>query len=158
MPRRNGDLTKSQADKFAALMEKFGVDTEVAMEAAKKPLYSETETILEGQSIILFYQSRIQPLIEHGEKPEIFDKRFNAWKFKDCDGCGERFAYAYPYGGIRYCSLDCLEKGLADIGIRFSRHSDVKRRWGPSRPAVVPASALEALSDTYAEKFPHAFS
>jgi hypothetical protein len=157
MPRRNGNLTKSQMDKFASLMANFGIDQESAIEVTKKPLYSETEVILEGQSIILFFQSRVEPLLEAGEKVEDFDKRFKAWKFKECEGCHQRFAYAYPYGGVRYCSLDCLEKGLADIGIRFSRHQDVKRRWGLSRPAVVPASALQALSDIYGEKTPAAF-
>lgn len=158
MPRRNGDLTKAQMDKFAKIMGNFGVDTEAALEAAKKPLYSENELILEGQSVILFFQTRVQPLIEKGENPEVFDKRFNSWKFRECEGCKERFAYSYPYGGVKFCSLDCLEKGLAEIGIKFTRHQNVKRRWGPSRPAIVPASALAALSDTYADETPRAFS
>jgi len=122
-------------------------------------LYSEEDLAYETQSIINFYEARIRPYIEKGEKPEDFDKRYREWRIKVCKNCGEEFAYAWSYDGVTHCSLNCQEEALAKIGVVFSRSHDLKKRYGYfSHPAIVPASALATLRTVFSELDPLVFS
>lgn len=130
------------------IMESMGVKSQLTVE----------EAMYEATAVLHFFESRIQPLMEKDESPEQFDKRFRAWKFKDCKGCGDKFAYAWHYDGVTCCSLDCVAKVLAEQGIEFRPWRDIKRRWGPtSHPAVVPAPALKTLVQQYGHDVPNAF-
>jgi hypothetical protein len=164
MPNAKGGLTKAQMNKFSSLMAQFGgVEEKEIEEVAKVALQNAEQMAYEMQAAINFFESRIQPVLDRqsGESETAFtarqDKAYHEWRFKTCKGCEERFAYAYNYDGVAFCSLDCLEKDLARIGIRFSRHKDLKRRWGVTHPAVVSSSALQALSDTYCDVSPSSF-
>lgn len=122
-------------------------------------LYSEEDSMYEAQSVLNFYKARIEPYLEKAEKPEDFDKRFREWRFRTCAGCGETFAYAWNYEGVGTCSLECAEEALAKIGIIFSRHHDLKKRWGYFyHPAIVSSSALKSLRSLYADAAPDSFA
>lgn len=165
MARRNGGLTKSQMNNFAKLMAGFGVELEEekVQEVAKEALYNAEQLAYEAQAVYNFFTARIQPALTKatGETEAAFtarqDKAYQEWRFKVCEGCNERFAYAYHYDGVKFCSLECLETALGRVGIQFSRHKDLRRRWGVRYPAIVPSSALQALERDYAATNPDAF-
>jgi len=145
---------KRHINKFAALMEQFaalnGQDAVENLEAVKlQELYSTEGLMLEAHAVYNFFEARVQPFIEKDEKPSDFDRRYREWRFKRCKGCGEVFAYAWDYDSISFCSLDCLEADLEKVGIVFSRHKDLKRRWGKKYPAIVPSSALQTLQELH---------
>jgi hypothetical protein len=153
MPRSKvAGPTKRQAEKFAALMASMGIATEADSKAALDvPLMNIEQMVYEAQAVINYFESRIKPELDRkpGEPQAVFESRqdaaYKVWAFRDCKGCGDKFAYAYSYDGVQYCSLDCLEADLQKIGIKFSRHKDLKRRWGRYYPAVVSSNALALL-------------
>lgn len=148
-------MSKRQAKSFENLMAKIAkvtnTDQTVIEEAAKvSSLYSDEDAAYELQSVLNFYKARIEPFIGAKELVKDFDERYAEWRFKICNGCGERFAYAYLYDDVGCCSLDCLEAALLKIGIIYSRHKDIKRRWGhEAHPAIVPSIALQSLQNLY---------
>ena len=148
-------MTKREKTKFDKLMANIAkvtnTDQTVLEEAHRiSTLYTQEDRAYEMQSVLNFYRARVEPFLEKGEKPEDFDKRFREWRFKVCNGCGERFAYAYTFDDVGCCSLECLEKSLAKIGIIYSRHKDLTRRWGyRAHPAIVSSYALQSLEGAY---------
>lgn len=123
-----------------------------------KPLYSNESAAYIGQSILNFYAARIQPRLEKGEKEVAFDARYREWRIRICATCGEEFAYAWNYDGVKNCSMECLEKALAAIGLTMTRDRDLSLRYSIySHPAIVPASAFGVLKETYAESAPDSF-
>lgn len=156
-------MTKKQQKQFAELLQKQAAKKGTTVEEVKASvgidtLHSNEDMAYEAMSILNFYKYRVQPLMEKGESEVKFDARFREWRFKTCKGCLEEFAYAFHYEGVKYCSLDCLEKALADIGIKFSRHRALDRRWGlTAHPAIVPSSALKVLKEQYQSSSPSAF-
>lgn len=156
-------MTKAQQRKFEealkGIAERRGVSTEdIKEDAGFDTLYSTEGAVYEAMAVFNFFKSRIEPRLENKEDPKAFDRRYREWRFRRCDGCSEEFAYAYHYEGVKFCSLDCLEKSLAEIGITFTRHRDLKRRWGPTAyPAIVPSSALKALKASYFDLTPSSF-
>ena len=159
---------KSQEALLAKIAKLTNTDLgEVKEKAASTGLYTDEDRHYELQSVLNFYRARIEPFIKkvkedgkvRDESPQEFDKRFREWRFKTCDGCGEQFAYAYNYDGVSTCSLDCAEKKLRDIGIIYSRHKNLKKRWGYfHHPAIVPAIALQSLRELYENYLPFAFA
>lgn len=149
-------IKKRQENLLAKIAAQLGKDLDEVVEAAL-PLYSHEEEIMERQAIINFFKARVRPqkitVTVNGktrlETDAEFEKRYNEWRFKECKLCGSIFAYAYSYDGVGYCSLDCLDKELAKIGLSITRDRDIKKRWGPTRPAIVSASALESLQVAY---------
>lgn len=144
-------MTKSQQKKFEEILavqakaagvseedlkQSFGIDT----------LYSQEEAVYEAQAVLNFFRHRRAPEMKKGETEQQFDARYREWRFKICEGCNEEFAYAYHYDGVKYCSLDCLEKALQEIGIRLTRNRPLELRWGRTAyPAIVSSSALKTL-------------
>lgn len=154
-------MTKRQQAKLEKLLaqmgQALGKDEKILLEQAN-PLHSTESSFYEAQAVINYFKYRIKPLIEKGEKPEDFDKRYREWRIKICEGCGDRFAYSFAYDGVKYCSYDCLEKALLDIGIVMRRDRELKLRWGVHyHPAVVPSSALESLETLYADAVSDAY-
>lgn len=159
-----GRMSKRQQASFEKLMQKIAKVSNTDVDALKKQheindIYTDDDRFYEAQAVYNFYRARVEPFITKNEKPENFDKRYREWRIRTCEGCGEEFAYAFAYEGVKFCSLECLEAGLAAIGIKYSRHHDLKRRWGHfHHPAIVPSSALEALKTVYQEYVPESFS
>lgn len=149
-------IKKRQENLLAKIAQQLGKDFDEVVEAAL-PLYSHEEEVMERQAIINFFKARVRPqkiqVTVNGktrlETDAEFEKRYNEWRFKECKTCHSMFAYAYSYEGVGYCSLGCLDEELKKIGLALTRDRDVKKRWGPTRPAIVPASALESLQAAY---------
>lgn len=155
MPR----LTKRQERSFEAVLAKLAKANGKDIQEYKDEvtLYSFEDYIYEAQAVYNFYDSRIEPCLRKDEKVEDFDRRAREWRIRVCRGCEEEFAYAFHYDGVSHCSLNCLEKSLERIGIKFSRHHDLQRRWGSKHPAIVPATSFAALKSVYLESAPNAF-
>lgn len=157
-------MTKREQKKFeellamAAKVQGKSVE-EIQVATGLTSVYSFEEACYEAQAVLNFYEYRIAPLMEKDESTATFDKRYRAWRFKNCKNCGEEFAYVFHYDGVAYCSLDCLAEALAKIGIRFTKNRELAKRWGViGHPAVVSSIALKALSRLYENDFPAAFS
>lgn len=141
--------------KIAALPGVESSAEELKEASQKGNLYSYEEKVFESQSVINFYRTRIQakPPTKKPNESEIafakrqkeFEKAYNEWRFRICEGCGLEFCYAYTYEGVKFCSLDCLDSELRKIGLQVTRGRDLRLRWGLHHPAVVPSSALEKL-------------
>ena len=153
-------MNKRQQDKLnkilAGLASVTNSKTE-ELEEAVKPLYSTESHMYNGQAIINFYKARIQPLVEKKETSAQFDKRFREWRIRICAECDEEFAYAFAYEGVKYCSLECLDKALNKIGLSVTRGRDLKVRYGSYHQAIVPPDALKSFRNSYFEEFPDAF-
>lgn len=149
-------MTKRQQKQFEEILRKQAEAAGVSEEELKQSfgidtLYSTEEAIYEAQAVLNFFRYRIKPEMQKGETEQKFDARYNEWRFKKCEGCGERFAYAFHYDGVKYCSLDCLEIALAEEGIKLTRNRPLELRWGRTAyPAIVSSSALKIL-----ESLPH---
>lgn len=158
-----GFKSKRQLAQFEKLLASYAKQDGVEVEELKQTaeigaLYTQEAAAYEAQACLNFYEARVEPFLGKQEKPEDFDKRFREWRFRLCKFCEEQFAYAYNYEGVSYCSLDCLEQALLRIGIKFSRGKDLKKRWGVFyHPAIVSATALEALKTLYNGGAPEAF-
>lgn len=151
--------TKTKGKRYESLMEKIAKqlnqDVNEVKELAKPDLYTVEDKMLQGQSIINYYRSVVaakEPTQGASESKLDFQKRLSAWhaarnewRYRECEGCNLRFAYAYHYEGVKYCTLECLETGLRKIGIEVTPGKPPEKRWGLIHPAVVPASALTAL-------------
>ena len=150
---------------MAKLMEKIAkavnVDATELQQKAKdtQDLYSHDEAVMQRQAVINFFTTYVapeEPRQRQGETKLKFAERLakyhnekNEWKFATCEGCKERFVYAYHYRGVRHCSLECLDATLRKIGISLTIGRDLKKRWGQNHPAVVPADALKILEQIY---------
>lgn len=155
-------MNKRELKKFEKLLAGMAKVNSMEVEEIKETaglntVYSHDEQVYETQSVLNFFQSRIAPRIEAKEPVAAFDKRFHEWRFKDCKQCRERFAYAYHYDGVAYCSLDCMDEALKAIGLQATRGRDLKKRWGARHPAIVPSTALAALETLYGSSAPDAF-
>lgn len=159
-------MNKRERAKFEKLLANIAKVTNTDLDDLKEKanvskLYSVEDSHYELQSVLNFYKARIEPRIGkirdennklRDETNEEFDARYREWRFKICTNCNEQFAYAYQYEGVGTCSLDCAEAELLKIGIVFSRHRDLKRRWGHrAHPAIVSAPALESLRNLYGD-------
>ena len=144
-------MTKAQQKKFEEILASQAKAAGVSEEELKQSfgidtLYSQEEAIYEAQAVLNFFRHRRAPEMKKGETEQQFDARYREWRFKICEGCGFEFAYAYHYDGVKYCSLDCLEKALAEIGIKLTRNRPLELRWGRTAyPAIVSSSALKTL-------------
>lgn len=124
-----------------------------------KPLYSNESAAYIGQSILNFYAARIQPRLHKGENEVAFDARYREWRIKTCATCGDKFAYAWNYDGVKNCSMECLEKALAEIGLTMTRDRDLSLRYSLySHPAIVPAAAFARLEELYSDSVPESFA
>lgn len=157
-------MSKREKAKFEKLLAQIakssGADVDdLKKEAEVGSLYSSTDNLLEAQSVYNFYKTRVEPMLDpKKERPEDFDKRFREWRIRKCVECEEEFAYAYNYEGVKFCSLDCLNKALEKIGVTLTPGRDLKKRWGPFyHPAIVPSSAFQVLKHAYEPTAPAAF-
>lgn len=123
-----------------------------------KTLYSFDESVLEAQSVINFYRTRVQPMankdqgsnetkLEYAKRVSDYNKAFDEWRFRTCKNCNLTFAYAYNYEGVKFCSLDCLDSELRKIGLRVTYGRDLKKRWGRYYPAIIPSNVLEIFEE-----------
>jgi hypothetical protein len=155
-------MDKREQAKLNKLMQQFsqvnGTPLQELQKKVETSLYSDEELMYEAQSVLNFYEARIRPYLEKGEKPENFDKRYREWRIRVCKACGEEFAYAWTFDGVSCCSLECQETELAKIGLRFSWHKNFKRRYGYTFPAIVPSSALATLRTAFQDYVPDVFS
>lgn len=157
-------MTKAQARKFEELMGKLAKANETTVENIKTEnhigtLYSYEEHVYEAQAVLNFFAARVKPLLEKGENPVKFDARYREWRIRECKQCTEKFAYAFAYDGVSYCSLDCLDAALKEIGLEVTRGRDLKKRWGIHyHPAIVNSSALATLERAYGHCCGDAFS
>lgn len=110
-----------------------------------KSLYTPEEAILEGQSVLNYYNWRKGLQRNKGESEADWITRQRAWQYKICKGCGAEFAYSYHYDGVENCSLECLQTSLRRIGIEFHPGRPLQLRWGYTYPMVIPSSALKVL-------------
>ena len=132
--------------KIAALVSESSGE-EVSTEAVKdmRSLYTEEEAMLEAQSVESYYHWRKHLVREKGESDRAWEARQRIWQYKTCSECKNRFAYAYHYDGVKYCSLDCMVSGLKKLGIQFHPGRPMQKRYGYQKPSVVPSAALEAV-------------
>lgn len=141
-------MGKRQDNLLAKIAAQVGKSIDEIKEVAA-PLQSDEESAYEAQSIINFFYARVRPTQRVKETDVQFEARYKEWQFKKCKQCDLEFAYAYSFDGVAYCSFDCIEASLKEVGIIYSRHSDSKRRWSQARPAIVSGNALEVLRDAY---------
>lgn len=154
-------MGKREQNKLAKILAGFakhnGGDVE-ELQAAVLPLYTNETVAYQGQAILNFFASRIQPRLENKESEVAFDARYREWRIKKCKTCNEEFAYAWSYDGVANCSMECLEKSLHEIGIAMTRDRPLSLRYGiVSHPAIVSPSALESLKELYSDHAPDAF-
>jgi hypothetical protein len=126
--------------KIANLLEK---PVEEIKEA--QAIYTEEEAILEAQSVLNYYHWRKRLVREKGETDRVWEARQRVWQYKECKGCHETFAYSYHYDGVAYCSLDCLNVALKEIGLSVTYGQPLMKRWGLAYPGIVPSSALRTV-------------
>lgn len=153
MARKMG---KRQENLLAKIAAQLGKDVEEIKEVAA-PLYTQEARVLQKQAIYNFFKARVKPekimVTVNGKKRVETDKEFEErqreWRFKECEECNGKFAYAYSYDGVKFCSLECLDAALKKIGLQVTPNRDPKMRWGNSHPAIVPASVVQELSDAF---------
>lgn len=167
-------MNKRDQKKFERALASYAAATGIDAEKLKEDvnieaLYTDEDNMYEGQAIYNFFKYRIRPILE-GKKPgesearfktreEDWEKAYNEWKIRECEGCGETFAYALSYEGVKYCSLYCLDKDLEKIGLHVTRGRDIRKRWGVQQhPAIVPSSAFRALKEIYSSDAEASFS
>ena len=124
-----------------------------------KDLYSYDERVMQRQAVINFFTTYIAPeeprqlpnesKVKYTKRLTDFEAKKNAWKFKVCQSCKQKFVYAYHYTGVEYCSLECLDATLRKIGLKLTVGRDLRKRWGIHHPAVVSSDALAILEDLY---------
>lgn len=131
------------SEKLAAFL---NMPVEEVKEKAKQ-LYSYEETVLEIQSVINYYRARVQPRQGPKESDTDFDKRYQEWRIRVCEGCNLEFAYAHSYEGVKFCSLDCLDSELRKMGLSVTYGRPLEKRWGRLVPAIVPSSAFKLLKE-----------
>lgn len=131
--------------KIANLLEK---PVEEIKEA--RALYTEEEAALEAQSVLNFFEWRRRLVREKGETDRVWEARQRVWQYKICKGCKEQFAYSYHYDGVAYCSLDCLQVALKEIGLSVTYGQPLMKRWGLRYPGIVPSSALKSVESVLA--------
>lgn len=110
-----------------------------------RALYTEEEAILEAQSVLNYYEWRKSLTREKGEPDRIWEARQRVWQYKECKGCKERFSYSYHYDGVAYCSLDCLQVALKEVGLSVTYGQPLMKRWGLRYPGIVPSTALKSV-------------
>lgn len=112
-------------EKALALAEKaFGIKLETSVEELLE------DKMREAESVYLYFSTKGKP-----------------FKRRNCDVCGLIFAYCYEFDGIKSCSVTCMAKKLAKIGLKWDALASVERRWGRAVPAIVPPKALEILDE-----------
>jgi hypothetical protein len=114
-----------------------------------RALYTEEEAALEAMSVLNYYHWRKRLVREKGETDRVWEARNKVWQYKECEGCHQTFAYSYHYDGVKYCSLDCLQVGLKEIGLQVTYGKPLMKRWGLTYPGIVPSSALQALEASF---------
>lgn len=139
---------KREENMLAKIANLLGKEVEEVKEA--RALYTEEEAILEAQSVLNFYEWRKRLVREKGETDRIWEARQRVWTYKECAGCKEPFAYSYHYDGVKYCSLDCLQAGLKEIGLKVTYGQPLMKRWGLRYPGIVPSSALKCVESALA--------
>jgi hypothetical protein len=151
-------LGKRQENLLAKIAAQLQMDVEEIKDKAA-PLYTTEARTLQAQAVLNFFSVRVklerQMVTVNGKKrPETdaeFEARYREWNFKTCKHCKLEFAYAYTYDGVAYCSLECVDASLAEIGLQVTRNRDPKMRWGNFHPAIVSASSLAELRDVYSD-------
>lgn len=140
------------------LLAKIAAITNSDVEELKKTrsLYSFDESVMEAQSVINFFYTRVQPRepkqrtgetkLAFAQRQVDYHKAYDEWRIRLCGGCKQPFAYAYHYEGVKFCSLDCLDGELRKIGLSVSYGRELSMRWGSHAPAIVPPSVLEIFA------------
>lgn len=156
--KKQGKRHDNLLAKIAALTE---TDLDAVREAATPELYSVEDKAYVKQAAINFFYTRVKPEIPQqkpGEsKPKYvarcaeYERAFNEWRFRECKGCKETFAYAYHYEGVSYCSLECLDAELRKIGVAVTPGKDPATRWGNQHPAVVNSETLRVLEEKHTD-------
>lgn len=141
-------MGKRDENLLAKIAAQLGKNLEEIKEAAQ-PLYTAEATILEAQSAFNFYEARVRPEQGMKETKTDFEKRYREWQFKLCRRCDREFAYAYHYEGVAFCSLECVDAALQEIGMILTRGRDVRLRWGQKHPAIVGPDALTTIRAAY---------
>lgn len=154
--KKQGKRHDNLLAKIAALTE---TDLDAVREAATPELYAVEDKAYVKQAAINFFYTRVKPEIPQqkpGEsKPKYaarcaeYERAFNEWRFRECKGCKETFAYAYHYEGVLHCSLECLDAELRKIGVAVTPGKDPAIRWGNQHPAIVNSETLRSFEDAY---------
>lgn len=76
-----------------------------------------------------------------------FYSRGEGWEEKECKFCNRVFSYCWDRKSISYCSIQCAQGALKQIGLDWDPAKDPSERWGKTIPAVVPPDALELLKE-----------
>lgn len=156
-------MNKREQAKFEKLLATLAKVNGTSVDSMKEEvdynsLVTEEDSFYEGQAVYNFFKARVSPRLEPKEAPEDFDRRYREWRMKQCEECGETFAYALNYDGVKFCSITCLDAALKKIGLQVTRGRDLKKRWGAFfHPAIVPASAFAVLQAAYGDAFPESF-
>jgi hypothetical protein len=137
-------LGKRQENLMAKIAAQLGKNVEEIKEAAA-PLYTMEAKVYQRQAIYNYFTARVRPEKQPKETDAQFEARQNEWKYKICENCKEKFAYAYSYDGVKFCSLECVDAALRKLGLQVTPNRDPKKRYGIAQPAVVPASVLATL-------------
>lgn len=121
---------ESQATKIAKAMALVAQHTGVSIETLK-PLIDESEEdkILEAQAVCDYFE------------------KAKGFKHIECRNCGEFFAYTWYYDGVKFCGTVCMSRWLKKQGMTWDPTKDPDRRWGLTRPAVVPSQVISLLRD-----------
>lgn len=147
-----GSMATNSTKRRDKLNEKIAAFLGTSVEEIEKKtgVYTTEEMAYEGQSVINYYTWRTRPEQMKDEKDSSYDNRLREWKYRECKFCKGRFAYSYKYDSVAYCSLDCLDGALREIGLKVSFGRNLKQRWGLYHPAIVPSTALEAIEQRLA--------
>jgi len=117
-----------KAKQIAALL---GTEVEIPVETFE-------DKLLEANAVLTYYFNKGQ-----------------GFKDRECRNCGLVFAYSWNHDSINYCSVQCIQKHLASIGIEW----DPMRSWGDryrnlhydSRPAVISPQVHEIVNQILAD-------
>jgi hypothetical protein len=139
-----GKREENMLAKIAALLAKPVDEIKEA-----RAIYTEEEAALEAQSVLNYYEWRKRLVREKGETDRVWEARNRVWQYKQCKGCNEKFAYSYHYDGVAFCSLDCLQVALKEIGMKVTYGQPLMKRWGLRYPGIVPSSALKSLESVF---------
>jgi hypothetical protein len=121
--------------------------------------YTNRDKLIEANSVALYYEWRKDQLErKKDETQSAYTTRLRKWTYKLCTHCGLEFSYSHRYDDVGFCSLDCVSRHLATVGIKFDYARPLELRWGyQNHPAIVPAPALKAVEESLSATYGSAY-
>lgn len=122
---------KRNREKLAALLKSVGRD-DLAKEVIEEGIEPQGNLHMQAEAVLIFLKDAIQ-----------FETRYCAR-----EECKEQFLTNYRYQA--YCSIGCVKKQLATVGITYDTTKDEHSRWGTQHgkadpPLLITPAALKTI-------------